>query len=130
MRSEQCLATSRDGTRVFFIERDSPEATLARNVFILSTDGSRESVTSARAGRLDNVDGERWLVLEQGQRNETDSANGDKLLSRFESHRVLASERAVQRAEERPPRAMRTIDLLRQPTPRRPTPMQGPPSRR
>jgi lipopolysaccharide export system permease protein len=108
--------TSRDGTRVFFIERDSPDATNARNVFILSTSGTREAVTSARGGRLENVDDERWLVLERGQRNEADSANGDKTLSSFQTYRVLASERALRRIEEQPPKAMRTIELLRQPT--------------
>ena len=108
--------TSRDGKRVFFIERDSPDAANARNVFILSNNGTREAVTSARGGHLENVDDERWLVLERGQRNEADSANGEKMLSSFDSYRVLAGERALRRAEERPPKAMRTIDLLRQPT--------------
>ncbi len=108
--------TSRDGKRVFFIERDSPDAANARNVFILANNGSRESVTSARSGRLESIDGERWLVLERGQRNEADNASGDKLLSSFESYRVLAGERAVRRADERPARAMRSIDLLRTPT--------------
>jgi lipopolysaccharide export system permease protein len=108
--------TSRDGKRVFFIERDNPGSANARNVFILANNGTRESVTSARGGYLESVDGDRWLVLERGQRNEADSANGDKTLSSFETYRVLASERAVQRAEERPPRAMRSIDLLRTPT--------------
>jgi len=108
--------TSRDGKRVFFIERDSPDAVNARNVFILSNNGTREAVTSARGGRLASIGGERWLVLERGQRNEADSADGDKMLSSFESYNVLASERAVQRAEERPPKAMQTIDLLLQPT--------------
>jgi lipopolysaccharide export system permease protein len=108
--------TSRDGTRVFFIERDSPDATNARNVFILSNNGTREAVTSARGGHLENVDDERWLVLEHGQRNESDSASGDKTLSSFQSYRVLASERALRRVEEQPPKAMRTIELLRQPT--------------
>ena len=108
--------TSRDGKRVFFIERDSPDAANARNVFILSNNGTREAVTSARGGHLENVDNERWLVLERGQRNEADSANGEKMLSSFDSYRVLAGERALRRAEERPPKAMRTIDLLRQPT--------------
>jgi len=108
--------TSRDGKRVFFIERDSPDAANARNVFILANNGTRESVTSARSGRLEVIDGERWLVLERGQRNESDTASGDKLLSSFESYRVLAGERAVSRAEERPARAMRSIELLRTPT--------------
>ena len=107
--------TSRDGKRVFFIERDSPDVTNARNVFILSNNGTREAVTSARGGHLESIDGQRWLVLERGQRNEADSTNGDKLLSQFESYRVLASESALRRAEERPPKAMQTIDLLRLP---------------
>lgn len=108
--------SSRDGKRVFFVERESPDSINARNVFILSTDGSRESVTSAKGGRLDNVDGERWLVLERGQRNEIDASTGNKTLSNFESYRVLAGERALKSADTKPPRAMRTIDLLRQPT--------------
>jgi len=107
---------SRDGKRVFFIERDSPEAAQARNVFILANNGSRESVTSARGGRIEAIDGERWLVLERGQRNEADSATGNKLQSSFDSYRVLAGERALRSAEVRPPRALRTIDLLRAPT--------------
>ena len=108
--------TSRDGKRVFFIDRDSPEAQQARNVFILSNDGPREAVTSARGGRIDTVEGDRWMVLERGQRNETDSADGDKLLSQFESYRVLAGERALNKAQERPPRAIGTLELLRSPS--------------
>jgi lipopolysaccharide export system permease protein len=108
--------SSRDGKRVFFVERESADSINARNVFILSNDDrGRESVTSAKSGRLDNIDGERWLVLESGQRNETDSSNGNKTLSNFDSYRVLAGERVLKRAEEKPPKAMRTIDLLRQP---------------
>ncbi len=109
--------SSRDGKRVFFVERESADSINARNVFILSNDdGGRESVTSAKSGRLDTIDGERWLVLERGQRNETDSSNGNKTLSNFDSYRVLAGERALKSAETKPPRAMRTIELLRQPS--------------
>jgi lipopolysaccharide export system permease protein len=39
-------------------------------------------------------------------------------LSSFENYRVLASERAVRSAEARPPRAVRSIELVRNPTPR------------
>ena len=108
--------TSRDGKRVFFIERDSPDAVNARNVFILSQDGDREAVTSARSGRLENINGDRWLVLERGQRNEANHANGDKTVASFDGYRLLASEQAAQRAEAKSPRASRSIDLLRDPT--------------
>ena len=108
--------TSRDGQRVFFVERESPDAVDARQVFILSHDGTRESLTTAKGGHLETVGGERWLVLDRGQRNEFDRADGDKMLSSFETYRVLSGERALRRADSRPPRAMRTIELLRQPT--------------
>ena len=108
--------TSRDGNRVFFIDRDSPEALNLRNVFILSQLGARESVTSAKGGRIEAAGDERWLVLEGGQRNEIDSASGDKMVSAFDSYRVLANERAMEKVESRPPKATPTVDLLRQPT--------------
>ena len=110
--------TSSDGRRVFFIERESADGVNARNVFILARQDSGESVTSARGGRLESSDGARYLVLERGQRNDTHSASGERTLSSFDSYRVLAGERAVRSAEERPPRVVRTIELMRQPTPR------------
>ena len=107
---------SRDGHRVFFVEREAPESTQARNVFILSNVGTREAVTSARSGQIETVGDQRWLVLAQGQRAEADHASGDKMISRFDDYRIIAGEQALRRTEERPPKAMRTIDLLRQPT--------------
>ncbi len=110
--------TSSDGSRVFFIERETADGANARNVFILSRQEDGESVTSARAGRLESRDDARYLVLERGQRNDTHSTSGERTLSSFETYSVLAGERAARSAEQRPPRAMRTIDLMRQPTPR------------
>jgi len=108
---------SSDGRRVFFIERESSDGVNARNVFILAQEDRGESVTSARSGRLETLGDDRWLVLERGQRNERDK-NGGSSLARFESYRVLADERARRAAESRPPRAMPTIDLVRNPAPR------------
>ena len=111
--------TSRDGSRVFFIERDSDSAIDARNVFVLATRGERESVTTALAGRLEADGEQRVLVLEQGQRNETDLVTGDKALATFDSYRIVVSERVVRRAEDRPPRELGTLALLRDPQPAR-----------
>jgi lipopolysaccharide export system permease protein len=110
--------TSSDGRRVFFIERESADGVNARNVFILQQQDRGESVTSARAGRLENDGDARYLVLERGQRNDTHAQTGERTLSSFDSYRVLASERAARSAEARPPRAVRSIDLIRNPTPR------------
>ena len=110
--------TSSDGSRVFFVERESLDGVNARNVFILTRGGQTESVTSARAGRLEREGDDRFLVLERGQRNSADLASGDRVLASFESYRLLASERAVRSAESRSPRTVPTAELLAQPTAR------------
>ncbi|MBX3607496.1 MAG: LPS export ABC transporter permease LptF [Piscinibacter sp.] len=108
--------SSSDGRRVFFIERDAGDGRTGRNVFILSNVGETESVTSARSGHIDNEGDDRFLVLDRGQRNERDAKTGEKTLSRFESYRVLVGERALSSLEELPPRARRSIELLRDPS--------------
>ena len=110
--------SSSNGRRVFFIERDAEDARTGRNVFILTTTGDTESVTTARSGRIELEGNDRYLLLDRGQRNEQDLGRDDKTLSRFESYRVLASERAVSQVSDLPARARRSIDLLRQPTAR------------
>ena len=109
--------SSRDGQRTFFIERDSEDGRTGRNVFILSSQADRESVTSARSGHIENTDDNRFLVLDSGQQNEQNLRNGEKSLARFETYKVQAGERVLSSATAPPPKARRTIDLLREPTP-------------
>ena len=109
--------SSRDGKRVFFIERDSQDGRIGRNVFILTTSENSEVVTSARSGRIEIDNDDRYLVLDQGQNNELDLRSGDKTLSTFENYRVLAGERVLSSLDNLPPKARRSIDLLRQPNP-------------
>ena len=72
--------TSRDGSRVFFIERDGDDAGTGRNVFILSNQNDRESVTTSARGRLEMEGDDRMLVLDHGQRNDVDLRNGYHLM--------------------------------------------------
>jgi lipopolysaccharide export system permease protein len=110
--------TSSDGKRVFFIERDSADGRTGRNVFILMQDDDRESVTSARSGRIETQGEDRFLVLERGQRNEQDAQTGETTLARFESYNVLIGEKVVHGVEDLPPSARTSIDLLLVPTPK------------
>jgi len=108
--------TSSDGQRVFFIERESGGGVNARNVFVLTQQPHAESVTTARSGRLENEGGDRYLVLERGQRNDVDSQSGERTVSSFDAYRVLVQEKAAREAEAKPPRAMSTAALLADPT--------------
>jgi lipopolysaccharide export system permease protein len=110
--------SSADGSRVFFIERDSQDSRTGRNVFVLSRTNDVEAVTSSRSGRIELEGDDRFLVLERGQRNEENAKTGEKTLSRFDTYRVLAGERALAGVDALPPKAMSTLALLRQPSAR------------
>jgi lipopolysaccharide export system permease protein len=108
--------SSADGKRVFFVERESPDGINARNVFILTESNGVESIIAARSGRIEAEGTSRFLVLERGQRNQTDLASGQSVISRFENYRVLVDDDRVRRSESRPPKAMATYYLLADPT--------------
>ena len=105
--------TSRDGSRVFFVDRASQEGADAHHVFVLTRKPPIESVVSARSGRLDNEGADRVLRLDHGQRNETDSKTGVRSLASFERYHVLVGETAARSAQEAPPKTMDTLALLR-----------------
>lgn len=105
--------TSRDGQRVFFIERSTDNGRDARNVFILARHGDSESVTSARSGRIENTAEANFLVLDNGQRSEQNLKTNEKTASRFETYRVQAGEKALSSVEKLPPKAQRSADLVR-----------------
>ncbi|MFG6488376.1 LPS export ABC transporter permease LptF [Roseateles sp. BYS78W] len=107
--------TSRDGSRVFFIERDGDNAATGRNVFILSNQHDRESVTTASRGRLEMEGDDRYLLLDHGQRNETRLKTGEKSVARFEQYKVMTDTQVLANASQLPPKAMATLDLLRTP---------------
>ncbi len=107
--------TSRDGSRVFFVERDLDDVSGrsdARNVFVLTQRGDKEAVIAARRGHLENRGEERWLVLENGRRNEVNAATGDKTVASFERYELLASDKVVQRADDAAPKIKSTLQLL------------------
>jgi lipopolysaccharide export system permease protein len=108
--------SSSDGKRVFFIERDGADGVTGRNVFILSSDGMKESITTAERGRIEVVGEDRFLVLENGQRNEENLLTGERTIARFQTYRVLAGETVLRDATNLPPKAQTTWQLLINPT--------------
>ncbi len=113
--------TSADGSRTFFIDRDASDPSTGRNVFVLTTTQHSESVTTARSGRIEWRGDDRVLVLERGQRNESNTKTGERTLSRFDQYTVTVGERVPETESQRPPKARSTMDLLRAPSP----PFQG-----
>ncbi|WP_374590786.1 LPS export ABC transporter permease LptF [Aquabacterium sp.] len=104
--------TSRSGNRVFFIDRETQQSQLGRNVFILSRDKGEESVTTAQSGHIVYEQGKRLLVLDRGQRVVINDKTQEKLVSRFDEARIAAGDGTQTGLGERPPAARTTFDLL------------------
>jgi lipopolysaccharide export system permease protein len=110
--------TSRDGSRVFFVEKSSEEAINAKGVFVLANGVHDESLTSARGAHVETIGTDRFLVLDSGQRAQADRQTGERTLASFARYQILTGERQVQRAANRSPKTLPTADLVRDPTAR------------
>lgn len=110
--------SSADGSRVFFIEREGESAGVGRNVFLLGRTGKRESVTTARAGRVETEGDDRVLVLDSGHRSEQNAETGEHARLNFEHLRMIVDPGKAKAADSVPPKAQNTLALLRDPTPR------------
>ena len=77
---------SSNGTRVFFIDRDSSAQKDSANVFIASTEKTKKSVVTAQSGRVERRDGVQFLLLSNGQRLESSVDQPDLKISEFEEY--------------------------------------------
>ncbi|MEY4980010.1 MAG: export transporter permease LptF [Pseudomonadota bacterium] len=109
---------SSDGRRVFFIDKDTGGDMQARHIFIASqeTDG-RQIITSARSGRLEWVNDQQLLLLNNGQRLEIAPDQRRIRVSEFEEYSTVVNSKASIAGSNRGLKALPTWELMRQPTP-------------
>ena len=78
---------SSNGNRVFFIDRDTKtDQKSSNNVFISSNEKGKSSVTTARSGRLEVIAERQVLILENGQRLESENGKSTLKISEFEEY--------------------------------------------
>jgi lipopolysaccharide export system permease protein len=109
---------SASGDRVFFIEKDSEGRQAGNNVFIATHEQGKETVTSARSGKVEVIGQDKFLTLENGQRLERTRGKQDLTVSVFERYgaRVGADDQSVRSYV--PSSSLGTLDLVQSPTPR------------
>lgn len=108
---------SADGTRVFFIEKDVSGAQAGANVFIATTEKGKETVTSARSGRIENLPTGRFLMLNNGQRLERTLDSPDIKISEFEQYGAQIGQDALEAMNYVPVGTRTTAELLENLTP-------------
>jgi lipopolysaccharide export system permease protein len=107
---------SASGSRVFFLDKDSPDGKSGNNVFISATERGKEAMTSARSGSIETIREERFLVLRNGQRLESTVGQPDLKISRFDEYGTQVSGDKLGAQDEAPTKALPTLTLLEQPT--------------
>lgn len=108
---------SSSGRRVFFIDKDTADGTEGRNIFISSQESDgRESITSARSGRIEWQDDQQMLKLNNGQRLETAADGRQMKVSEFEEYATLVGGTAQLGAIGQGLKSRPTWQLVKEPT--------------
>lgn len=104
---------SASGNRVFFVDKDSPNNKSGKNIFIATTDRGRETITSARDGRIANEAQGQVLLLSSGQRMERSLKDGQMRLTDFQEMGFQVGTTPWSQSDEIPTRARSTVALVR-----------------
>jgi lipopolysaccharide export system permease protein len=107
---------SANGLRVFFVDKDSTENKQGKNVFISSTDHGKQAMTSSKAGHIELIDDERFLILNIGQRVEQTVGETEIKISDFKVYGTRIGQ-DVKAAAIIPAKATHTLALIQNPTP-------------
>jgi lipopolysaccharide export system permease protein len=107
---------SASGRRVFFLDKDTPDNKSGRNIFISSMDQDKETVTSARSGRVEFIGDDQFLLLSNGQRLENSLTGHGLRISEFELHGTRMRENALLPGDDTPAKTRSSLYLLRNPT--------------
>jgi lipopolysaccharide export system permease protein len=107
---------SASGKRVFFLDKDTPDNKSGKNIFISTDEGGKETVTTARGGRIEGIGNDQFLVLANGQRLERSKAEQIKI-SEFQelASRIGTNELAAR--DIVPAKTRSTFALMMEPTP-------------
>jgi lipopolysaccharide export system permease protein len=107
---------SASGNRVFFLDKDTPDNKSGKNIFISTSEHGKETVTSARSGRIVAMGQDQFLQLNNGQRLESSLTAPGLKISEFEElgNRVGGTDLVTQ--DKVPAKALTTWTLVREPT--------------
>lgn len=107
---------SASGARVFFLDKDSPDNKSGKNIFISTLERGKETVTSARSGQVVTVDGQQYLLLNDGQRMERSGESGQLRISEFNELGNRVGAATVTNESRVKAKTLSTLGLVLEPT--------------
>ena len=106
---------SASGLRVFFIDKESLDNKEGKNVFISSTDHNKQAMTSSKKGHVESINGEAYLVLEDGQRVEQTIGKSEIKITQFKSYTTQLNP-SVTTPDKPPLKTISSIELIKSPS--------------
>ncbi len=107
---------SASGKRVFFLDKDTPDNRSGRNIFISTLERGKETVTSARSGRIDAIGDSQYLMLSNGQRLESNVGRNELKISEFEEYGSKVGAVELGMDNSAPVKTRSTLSLVLEPT--------------
>jgi len=108
---------SKNGERVFFVEKVSTDLMQVANIFVHSVQNQRQGVMVAKRGYTElSEDGDRYLILLNGRRYEGTPGQADYRIVRFDRYAVRI-EQSETKAYFPSQKSLSTRQLLQNPTP-------------
>ena len=109
---------SADGKRVFFVERTMVDQRVGNNVFIATTENGKQTVTTARGGRVENIGPDQFLLLDRGQRLESALDRSDLKISEFAEYGAKVGAGDLGGKDKQPLNTLSSRELVSKPSAR------------
>ena len=107
---------SASGSRVFFIDKNSPSDLEGTHIFIAAQEKELQTITSAQTGKVEFKGEDRYLVLKDGQRIEINPLKNEIKVIEFKQHGAKLGDTALELSETEAQSAM-PWDLINKPIP-------------
>jgi lipopolysaccharide export system permease protein len=109
---------SASGTRVFFLDKDTPDNKSGKNIFIATNEHGRETVTAAKSGKVVDIGTSQFLLLGNGQRMEAPRTGPKEIrISEFEEYAARVGTNDPAARDNVPAKTKSTLTLVADPTP-------------
>jgi lipopolysaccharide export system permease protein len=108
---------SAGGSRVFFLDKDTPDNRSGNNIFIATNEKGREAITSATSGRVVTQGDSQFLLLSNGQRIEREVGRTELRVTEFAQMGSRMGESAASARDNLPTRTRSSLELVRNPIP-------------
>ncbi|PUE11410.1 LPS export ABC transporter permease LptF [Limnohabitans sp. T6-5] len=103
------------GKSVFFIDKENTGSLAGTNVFVSTTDGDWQVITTAQQGRVDKIKDERFLKLQNGQQVSLNTVTHETRITSFENYQLLISEQATTASSALANYMVHSLELIQSP---------------